>query len=449
MTTFGGVEKDPEIASALDWLAQASGDQGAFWERLEVAQRVYRNVTALPQGLGRDPQWSDLGRDIVASFLAQPKSLLDSRRSYDFALISHATPWIKQLGVNLRVLDQISGAKERAARMLRQVTVLPDSALFELVIASNYAAQGFEVAFVEEEKGGGKTPDLRLEIPGIADRISVECKRLRRGSYELDEQIRHKTLFRLAADLIEKMRLSIHLDVTYTRELLEVPDDYLANHLHQALLRPLVMPGEYPWHDEYGYGSIKAADLPAVRRDTQNSSLYFGTKLARLLSGSIVREDGYHLVADAKPDDRDPRYIDTIYFGSVITWKCVAKSAIEKKARYVRAKLAEADGQLVGHGPSMVHIAMDAELQSDASDLRRERNGANIKSYAAESQLMVVYLHYLVPRISEDHSWLIDETIDVFNCGDEPAPFLQAFPGSSTLENDLPAWRQTIVPKDQ
>lgn len=44
--------------------------------------------------------------------------------------------------------------------MLRSSQVLPDTALFELVMATNYAVEGFDVAFIEE--GPGKTPDLRL-----------------------------------------------------------------------------------------------------------------------------------------------------------------------------------------------------------------------------------------------------------------------------------------------
>lgn len=442
----GGVEKDPEIASALDWLAHASGDRGAFWRRLETAQQTYREFTALPEHRGRDPQWNDLGTDIVAAFLAQTKSFLDDHRSYDYALISHVAPWIKQLGANLGELDQIYGAQDRAARMLRQPTVPPDSALFELVVASNYAADGIDVAFVDEEKGGARTPDLRLAIPGVASAVSVECKRLRQGKYEIDEQIRHKTLFGRVAKLIDQKRLSIHLDVTYTCELSQVPDDYLADHVQQALSSSIVTPNGYPWLDEYGCGLITPANLPAVKRDIRDSSLYFGTKLARLLSGKVVRETGYHLWAGIKPDDRDPRFIDYIYFASVITWQCVAADAIEKKSRYVRAKLAEADGQLVGHGLSMVHIAMDAELHSAASDVRRARNEENIKNYAARSQLMAVYLHYLVPRISEDHSWLIDETVDWFNQGHERAPVFKIFPGSSSLMNDLPAWKQAINP---
>lgn len=160
----------------------------------------------------------------------------------------------------------------------------------------------------------------------------------------------------------------------------------------------------------------------------------------------IVRESGYHLTASAEADHRDPRYIEKLYYGSVVTWQCLAPMAIEKKSRYVKGKLVEADKQLQGHGPAIAHLAMDAELECESSDLRRTRNIETIKSFVPTASLMFIYLHYLVPRISEAHSWLLDETVDTFSPFTEPMEPARIFPGSALLENDLPAWKQPLSP---
>lgn len=67
----GGVEKDSDIAAALDWLATSSGDAAAFFVRLSAAQRRYREVTADVAARGKDPSWSGLGPDIVAAYLGK------------------------------------------------------------------------------------------------------------------------------------------------------------------------------------------------------------------------------------------------------------------------------------------------------------------------------------------------------------------------------------------
>lgn len=442
--TEEGLEEDLDIAVALEWLASVSANTKSFWKRLENAQHSYRAAMSSARNFGKDLELSSLGDDIAGAFLAQAKSLLDDRRSFDLALGSQTVPWIKQIGANIDALNNIYGARERAARMLQATAVRPDSVILELVLASNYAGDDFDVAFIDEAKGQAKTPDLRLVAPGAPEAIFVECKRLQRGQYETNEQARHKLLFQEAANLIDERHLSVHIDVTYTSELQHVPDGYLAERLVRALSSPVVTLSSYPWRDEFGFGEVRPANLAAVKQDIRDSSLYFGTKLARLLCGHVVRESGYNLVAGADPDYRDPRYIEAIHYGSVVTWQCIAPSAIEKKARYVKTKLAEADNQLTGSGLGIAHLAMDAELQCQSSDLRRDRNILTIKRFLPHSELLAIYLHYLVPRISEVHSWLLDETVDRFGPGDEPVPTQRIFPGSATVDNDLPAWKQDI-----
>lgn len=442
----GGVEKDSNIASALAWLATSSGDAAGFFARLSAAQQRYCDVTADVATRGKDPSWSELGTDLVAAYLAQGKSLLDNRRSYDFALVSHVAPWLKQLGVNLPVLAQVQGAPDRAQRMLRNSQVLPDTALFELVMASNYAAEGFDVAFIEE--GPKKTPDLRLSRSESGSELFVELKRLQRGAYEIEERCRHAEIFGQLEPLLHARGLSVDVDVTYIRELADVPVDYLLQRVKRATASPIILSGGYPWKDEFGSGLIRDANVAAVRRDTRESYLYFGTKMARLLSGRVVSESNYHLAAQASANPEDPRYVDRMKFGSVVTWQCIAPEAVERKAKYVRSKLAEADKQIAGHGRGIIHIAMDAELHSEASDLRRQRNQQTLGTFKMSSQAAIVYLHYLVPRVSEDHSWLTDETVEVFSRLERPPPPFPAFPRAATVDNDEPAWRQRLQPSN-
>lgn len=91
-----GIRRDFDVEAALHWFAQVSGNSGEFWRRIDIAQERYRTFTQESKSLGRGPELAELGSDIVASFLAQAKSLLDSRRTYDVALASRCIPWVKQ-----------------------------------------------------------------------------------------------------------------------------------------------------------------------------------------------------------------------------------------------------------------------------------------------------------------------------------------------------------------
>ncbi len=431
-----GIEADADVTAALEWFASVTSDPDAFWQRLARAQAAYRDASSLPANRGRDLELDALGRDIVGGFLAQPKSLLDDRRSFDLVLGAQTVPWLKQIGRNVALLDDVPGARERADRMLKADTVHPGSAMFELAMASNYASDGFDVGFVEEARGSARTPDLRLSLPGLPP-VHVECKRLYQGKYETNERKRHRELFRKAAALIDERGLSVHIDVTYTQELANVPEDYLAERLERAISTPIVTLDRYPWSDVYAYGVVRAGDLAAVKRDTSDSSLYFGPKLARLLSGRPVTGTTYCLAAGADPDRRDPRFIEEIHYGSVVTWQCIAPESMDQKARFVKSKLREVDDQLVKFGPGIAHLAMDADLQSQASDLRRSRNTDAITGFQPRANLVAIYLHYLIPRVSELAAWMIDETVDRFGLGSDPLPTFRIFPQSVPVDNEL------------
>lgn len=108
------------------------------------------NPKAANFGKQFDPEW--YGSDVVAGYFAQAKSLIDNRRSYEVTNASNIIPWVKQLGVCAKSLDRITGARDRAIRMLKNTTVLPDTALLELVLAGNYASEGYEVEFIPEQR---------------------------------------------------------------------------------------------------------------------------------------------------------------------------------------------------------------------------------------------------------------------------------------------------------
>lgn len=137
-------------------------------------------------------------------------------------------------------------------------------------------------------EGTQKTPDLRQSHLGSKGGLVVELKRLQQGQYEIEERRRHTEIFRLVEAIIHERRLSIDIDVAYDRELADVSVDYLAHALERSLSNSIIMPSGYPWRDQFGSSSIRPANVAAVRRDTRDSYLYFGTKVARLLSGRTV-----------------------------------------------------------------------------------------------------------------------------------------------------------------
>ena len=206
-----GIEEDSDVRAALNWFAEASGDANGFWLRIDRAQDAYRKAVTLEANRGRDLGLDELGSDKVASYLAQAHALLDDPRSYDLLLGSRIVPFIKHVGSGLEALREMPGAQQRARRLVRQQTVDPESAVFELAVAVAYAHDGFSTKFIPENPGGERRPDLAVARGTLA--AEVECKRLGKGDYEKRESAHQRRVFDALSDLIHVRRLSLHVDV--------------------------------------------------------------------------------------------------------------------------------------------------------------------------------------------------------------------------------------------
>ncbi|MDM7179787.1 hypothetical protein QUH39_20600, partial [Klebsiella quasipneumoniae subsp. similipneumoniae] len=113
--------------------------------------------------------------------------------------------------------------------------------------------------------------------------------------------------------------------------------------------------------------------------------------------------------------------------------------------RHITKHLKEIEDQISNNELGVGHLVIDADVQKDVADKRREKNIEAALSFRIKSKLVRLNIHYLVPRVDEDNSWLVDETLEFFS-GDELIshlfPEVKLFSGVELFENDLPAWHQ-------
>jgi hypothetical protein len=440
INTPRGVQEDPHVRAALEWLLSISPDPSALTTRIRAAQTYYRANSGRINS--RWPQTSQLltKSDLIAGYLGQVDAFLNDRRSYDLLLGARILPFFKHIGRGVRDIANVPGAATRARRLLQPNLEHPDGAIFELVAAVRYVGEHFEVEFIPES--AERSADMRLGASGLDKFMHIECKRLRPSVYELREGVYFKELFEPLEVLIHQRELNLHVDVNFKIELGTIPKRYLADRVAPALASSsIVVPGGYPWSDEFAEGKIRASRLDLVQADISDTSLLVGSKMARLLCGKPVMEGSYQLALAGMPRREDPRYVDSVSYASVLTWQCSAPASVDARARHIRSKLADIDRQMESANMGIVHIGMDAERDITTADLRRERNLKTVRSFYPTSNIVEVNLHYYLPRVTESTAWTIDETVD-WNCRvDHPLlDDARLLMGPSDLDTDVAAW---------
>ncbi|MCA0048203.1 hypothetical protein LB577_14750 [Mesorhizobium sp. B283B1A] len=124
--------------------------------------------------------------------------------------------------------------------------------------------------------------DLDVTIGGIL--YAVECKRMETSGYGEEERMRMRVLWRPASELLEKMGLSVFVDVTFQIPIAEVHERYLLERAEQWLSSKLP---SLLWQDDFARGTIGEMDL-ATSKESSSS-----TVLRRVTCTRAIRRSCY------------------------------------------------------------------------------------------------------------------------------------------------------------
>ena len=126
--------------------------------------------------------------DTFAWHFFQAEAYLDHIQNYEPIYGSRVVPLMIALGKNLPALLGVGGVERCVRRMVGSERSQPNGGMFELLVAAAYTREGFEVRFVEEQRGGSKTHDM--DVRRRDREWAVECKRLEVSEYGSRERIR-------------------------------------------------------------------------------------------------------------------------------------------------------------------------------------------------------------------------------------------------------------------
>jgi hypothetical protein len=340
-------------------------------------------------------------RDTVAWYILQAETYATDRQLIVPDAASRIVPFLTKLGQDLPAVLSIEGAEARAARMMLAEKSQPDSGVFELMVALAYRNKGWrDVAFVPEQPGVGRTPDLLVSRP--RKRWAVECKRLMPSPYASAEKARGDALAAPIHALSLELEQSIIVEVKYDVELTDVPDDYLSEHVTDAIRRRR----RRPWKDKIATGRVRPIDWTLAHTVLAHDLVYFGSsRMIELLKGAYEHEADHSMAAKWRPAPDRPFFADAIYHASVVSWISRSDAANRRKARHFRSTLAHAEGQLPGDRPGAVHIGIETGFSGEVASRRHMRNLLEARFFEPKrSRLRWVYGNHFIPENTTDRN---------------------------------------------
>jgi len=432
---------DPEIETALSWfLAFVDHEE---WVRRKDAIESYLETVVVPRQraeTSRELERIVFDEDPMGWYLYLVEMALHARYKAEPSQGARVLPIFKRLGGDLDRLVKIRGVEEKARRLVSIDCRDPDSRLFEMLVALLWSRNDWPTVEFINEAPPEKRPDIRAT--SNSEEWYIECKRLTKTSdYSLWERKKWLRMWRYLSDILVQQSLPYVLDIIFHVELEALPDEFLRDALGGKL--QLIQPPCTVISNEICTVSVRRVDLEAAHSHLKKYCVkYPSDQLNELIGGHRDPNRGFTSVVWGRyvriGEGRGNNYfLDSLGFAAGAFWHCDAERAIERKARDIRTRLADAIEQLPENGQCVIHVGLETYDGWPVEAERYSRITNTVFSFDTKSKdVRWVYCHLYQSYSPPDRDWVVDETI-------------YHFTNHESLRNEPLRHRATLIPKGE
>ncbi|EJM15193.1 hypothetical protein PMI22_04309 [Pseudomonas sp. GM21] len=395
------------------------------------------------------PAEDDIDWYILASYLSHSfpysDSAYSSRRIYPYAMA---------IGAVARELRSVSYVNDVLDKMLANNNQ-PEKQIFELLTASFYIKNGYEVSFIPENSiswPDGKTkksPDMLVKTGDVE--FYVECKRAdKQTKYSQAEEQAWAGIWTQLSHHMLKVAPWCTVDITFHVPVAGVAAEEVTNTVDQAFM------------DRLGRATgdsltvkIRGIDKQSLKRHYRKFSVRANSPQQELLVfGGMDSNEKRSIATLAKRVIRPGTNHDilNLYVKDVAScvgaqWRCDHEDSLRLRSRHFKGLVHDGVSQIPFGKAGVVHIWYETRDGIEIEELRRDKNIENISAYdASGTSAMGVLLHGVnYYPFEDDYEWA--ETVD--NFGRMPGLF-DLYPRQTlmiaaepTLEiSDITHWQQ-------
>lgn len=346
---------------------------------------------------------------------------LDRRYALDPDEAARVLPILAGLGERWEFASRVKGIDDKLKELAGPRRAEPDSGFFEIAVALAYAAEGFDVAFIPEERGIRKTPDIYVKRGDVE--VFVECKRQQApGEYGLIQQENWKRLWKPLEEKLVEIGNSVWLKIEFRVELSLIESNYLPEKLDFAIA--LVDQEMVLLDNELVRVEAKPVPLRRVAAHLANNYVKVRGTLERSLLGEAwatprMSMESVCIGKRKTPDASTPEWMarsfwDTITFGCGVSWKCVAERSIDMQARDLKALFSRAIEQLPMDNKGIVHVMSETLSGNDVERRRTEKIEDSIKAFRCDRPVLGLLYHRIQAESPVDGAFNFDESVTDF-----------------------------------
>lgn len=341
------------------------------------------------------PKENDIDWYILVAYLSHDFPLCDSayssRRIYPYAMA---------IGAVADQLRKVPNVEDVLDKMLANNNN-PETQLFELLTASFYIKNGYEVSFIPENSitwpnGKKKSPDLLVRSGELE--FYVECKRsIKQTKYsQAEEQAWADIWATLSHHMLKAAPWSI-ADLTFHDQVSVVAAEDVINVVNLAIKAGGVRVRE---------GSISAQIRVIDKRKLKHHYRDFSVRphspqQEKLVFGHIDSNEKRSIATVAsrviRPGTNDHilnMFVKDVANCVAAQWRCDHAESISTRSKHFKSLVNDGVSQIPPDRAGVVHVWYETRDGIQIEELRREKNIDNISPYdASETTVLGVFVH--------------------------------------------------------
>jgi len=425
-----------DILKASNWFLEFMGE--TTWR--ERKENVIRYFSQMSKNIFEDKKdigfSSNQGRmafydDWIAWYLYLAESLELRPMVGEPSQSARIWPFFSTIGKHIALLKLTTGIEFKLQELLIKKGNLPDSILFEFVVAICYLRNGWEVAFIPET-GAHKTPDLHVKKK---DReFFVECKRLAKGTlYSDKERTEWLKRWENALPYLTGYSKSVFLDVIFKKEVMETSEFIIADAIKELTSCKSTVQGSCLENKEIKV-CARHIDMFKIHNHLKKWMVKYPSQQLNYLLDENYEPDGSYTSAyqielvEVAPDKESVvnLFVKNIKKAYCAKWECIAEESIDKKARDVKNLLVKAVNQAPEKGSTVVHIGYETLHGPFVEFIRDNKIVELISSFDFGSKnIASVFCHSFQPKVLPDNEWEFAETTRYFGINSKPEDILE------------------------
>lgn len=330
-------------------------------------------------------------------------------------------PYAKTIGAFSDQLRNIPNVEGVLDKMLANKTK-PETQIFELLTASFYLKNGYEVSFIPENSliwPDGKTkksPDLLVKVDDLE--IYVECKRADKQTQysQIEEETWVSIWSQLSQHMLEVAPWSI-VDLTFHDQVSDSTADDVIKVVNRAI--------------EIGSGKVREGSISAQIRGIDRAHLEHHYRSNSVRANSPQHE----LLVFGDMDSNEKRSIATIAANIVrpgdsntilnifvqdvancvaAQWRCDHAISLERRSRHFKGLANSGITQIPPDKPGVVHIWYETVEGIDIEEMRRVKNIDSLSTFDASGTLVMGILVHGVNYYPFENRYEWAETLQYF-----------------------------------